>query len=320
MTQTQGEWKFDLTLFDGGAGAGDGGGEGGAGADAGVMEEAAAPAIPQNRQKRRNPLADVRYGKQPDAAAQGNGAQGNAGPESAPTEEEWKAAKERYKDFFGRDTSQIVKERFKNSKDAQATLDKLAPVMQGLGKKYGKDPTDIDGILAAYTDDDTLYEEEAAERGVPVSVYKQLKQLQADKDARDRQEAQTLQEQQYQRHIAGLVQQGEQMKATFPGFDLRQELENPQFRRLTSPEVGVSVSDAYWLIHRAELQGKAMQVTAQKVQQKLSQSMQNPRRPAENGARAVSPALDVRDDPSKWSRQDRDEVRRRVRNGERIVL
>ena len=156
---------------------------------------------------------------------------------------------------------------------------------------------------------------------MPVSAYKQLKALEADKAQREAQEAQSLQEQQFQQHIQGLIAQGEKLKATFPGFDLRTELQNPTFQRLTSPEVGIDVETAYWTIHRNELQTAAMQVAAQKTSQKLSQSIQSGiTRPAENGSRNVSPALDIRDDPSKWSKNDREEVKRRVRNGERIIL
>ena len=313
------DWKFDLTLHDGGgAGAGAaGGGEGGAGSDAGVSEGDAVPTNPNRRNRKSNPLANVRYGKQPDAES-------SAGTNSAPSQEaqsdpdsEWKAVKEKYKDHFNADTAAIVQERLKNSKQAEAILGKLAPVFEGLGKKYGKEASDIDGIIAAYTDDDSLYEEDAAAAGMPVSAYKQLKALEADKAKREAEEAQS----QNMRHIQGLIAQGEKLKATFPNFDLRTEMQNPVFQRLTSPEVGIDVETAYWTLHRQELQTAAMQVAAQKTQQKLSQSIQSGiARPAENGSRNVSPALDIRDDPSKWSREDREEVKRRVRNGERIVL
>lgn len=311
------DWKFDLTLHDGGgAGAGAaGGGEGGAGADAGVSEGDAVPTNPNRRSRKQNPLANVRYGKQ--EATQDTTQEAPSQETQSDPDSEWKAVKEKYKDYFNADTTAIVQERLKNSKQAEATLGKLAPVFEGLGKKYGKEASDIDGIIAAYTDDDSLYEEDAAAAGMPVSAYKQLKALQADKEQREAQEAQS----QNMRHIQGLIDQGEKLKATFPNFDLRTEMQNPVFQRLTSPEVGIDVETAYWTLHRQELQTAAMQVAAQKTQQKLSQSIQSGiTRPAENGSRNVSPALDIRDDPSKWSKADREEVKRRVRNGERIVL
>lgn len=309
-------WKFDLTLFDGGAGAGAGGGEGGTGSDAGATAEAAAP-TPTRRHKE-NPLAHVRYGKQEEAPQAAPQAQ----EEQADPEGEWKAAKEKYKDYFNRDTSSIVQDRLKNSKQAEATLAKLTPLLEQTAKKYGKEATDIDGMMAAYTDDDSLYEEEAAKAGMSVSAFKQLAQLQAEKQQREAFEAKNMQEQRFQQHFRNVAMDFEQnVKSVFPNADLMAELRNPTFQRLTSPEVGVSAKDAFWLIHRAELESKTMETVAHKTQQKLSQSMQNTRnRPVENGSRAVSPALDIRDDPSKWSKADREEVKRRVRNGEKVIL
>lgn len=317
--QTDMDHKFDLRLFDGGAGAGDGAGAGGGGSqgNTGVNEAVAAPQNP-NRRRKAAPYANVRYGKQPDAPVQ----EQSTAPEEPDPEGEWNAMKEKFREFFNRDTSAIVQERLKNSKQAEDNYAKLQPILENMGKKYGKDAGDIDGILAAYRDDDSLYEEEAIKAGLPVDVYKQMEQLKADKAARDARDAQTMQEQQFQRHIQGMIQDFEaNVKSVFPQADLRTELQNPDFRRLTSPEVGVSAKQAYWLVHQQEIQAQTMQVAAQKAQQKLSQSVQSGRsRPAENGTNTVSTPLEIRDDPRGWSKADREEVKRRVMRGERINL
>lgn len=317
--------KFDLTLFDGGAAGAGAGGDGGAGADAGATgQEDAAPVNPNRRQKRTNPLANVRYGIQPDQPA-ADGAQVNAAPggeEQQPNlDEEWKTVKERFKEQFGRDTATIVKDRLKNSKQAETQMQKLAPILTAMAEKYGKGADDIDGIVAAYTDDDSLYEAEAMERGLPVSVVKQIRQLEADKQARDQQAQQDEQTRMIQQHIQKMATDFETVRAVFPQADLRTELQNPAFARLTSPEVGVSVNDAYWLIHRNEIEPQAMQIAAQMTQQKMSRAIQSGMsRPTENGSKATTPGLDIRDDPSKWSKQDRDEVKRRARMGEKVYL
>lgn len=317
--QTKMDFKFDLRLFDGGAGAGDGAGAGGEGSqgNTGVSEAAAVPQNP-NRRRKADPFANVRYGKQPDAPAQ----EQPEPPAEPDPEAEWNAAKEKYREFFNRDTSGIVQERLKNSKQAEDNYAKLQPILEGMGKKYGKDAGDIDGIIAAYRDDDSLYEEDAIKAGVPVKLFKQMEQLKADKAARDARDAQTMQEQQFQRHIQGMIQDFEtNVKSVFPQADLRTELQNPDFRRLTSPEVGVSAKQAYWLVHQQEIQAQTMQVAAQKAQQKLSQSVQSGMtRPAENGTNAVSTPLEIRNDPSAWSKADREEVKRRAMRGEKIIL
>jgi len=52
------------------------------------------------------------------------------------------------------------------------------------------------------------------------------------------------------RHIEGLRQEGEELKKTFPNFDLQNELQNPVFRRMTAPGSGLTVADAYYAVHR----------------------------------------------------------------------
>lgn len=314
--------KFNPFLFDGDGGAAGAAGDGGSGTDAGAMvQEDAAPVNPNRRQKRANPLANVKYGIQP----QQDSAQENAAPTTAEKQpnldEEWKTVKERFKEQLGREKEALIKDRLKNSKQAETQLQKLSPILKAVADKYGVDAGDIDGIVAAYNDDDAQYEAEAMERGIPVDVVKQIKQLEAAKKASDEQAMASEQERMAREHVQKMVTDFQTVKATFPNADLRTELQNPAFVRLTSPEVGVSVSDAYWLIHRSEIEPQAMQFAAQKAQQKLSQAIQSGKsRPSENGSKSTAPALDIRDDPRKWSRQDREEVKRRARMGEKVYL
>lgn len=120
-------------------------------------------------------------------------------------------------------------------------------------------------------------------------------------------------EEHFRQHIQGLERQGEAMKATFPGFDLRRELQNPAFARMTAPDVGVSVEDAYYALHRGEIQSAAMQVTAQKTAQMISDSIRSGQlRPVENGAAsqgATVTAFDYRG----ASREQREALKRRIR-------
>ena len=317
--QKKQDWKFDLTMFDGdGDGAGYAAADAGTGSSTGATPEAAVPANPNRRQRPVNPLANVKYGKQPEAAPV-EAAEPQQGESADDRAKRWAAAKEEFRDLYSSESSELIQRRLGESKDAQITLAKLAPLLEQTAKKYGKEATDIDGLMAAYTDDDSLYEEEAAKEGVSVEVYKQLKAFREDQAAREAQQQQDEIKARLQEHLRGLFTQGEQLKAVFPNFDLRTELQNPMFARLVSPELGVDVETAYWTVHRKELQGRAMQVAAQKSQEKLSQAVQSGmNRPSENGTRNVSPGLDIRSDPRNLKRNDLQEIRRRVRSGEKI--
>ena len=82
-------------------------------------------------------------------------------------------------------------------------------------------------------------------------------------------------------HFSALEKQAETMRETFPGFDLKTELNDPVFVRLTSPMVGLSVEDAYYAIHHREITGEAARAAAEMI----GNSVQAGRNmPNENGA------------------------------------
>ena len=264
-------------------------------------------------------MAHVKYGKQPEMTAPQQEAP--AQPEETPDDraKRWAAAKEEFRDLYSSENSELMQKRLGESKQSMENLAKLEPMLKNMAKKYGKEATDIDGIMAAYTDDDSLYEEGAAKAGMSVDVFKELTQLKEKQAQREAMDLKAQQQAQFNAHYSQLHQQGEALKKTFPSFDLNTELQNRHFAHLTSPMVGMSVEDAYWAVHRRELQAASAQAAAQKSQEKLSMAIQSGMgRPSENGARSVAPGLDVRMDPSKLSKQDRAEIRRRVAAGEKI--
>ena len=125
-------------------------------------------------------------------------------------------------------------------------------------------------------------------------------------------------QEQFRQHILGLERQGEAMKAAFPGFDLRRELQNPAFARMTAPDVGIRVEDAYYALHRGEIQSAAMQVTAQKTAQKISNAIvSGSHRPSENGTSGQAPSVATFDYRA-MSQAQRKALKDRIRAGEKI--
>lgn len=118
---------------------------------------------------------------------------------------------------------------------------------------------------------------------------------------------------QVQQHYDGLVRQGEELKRLFPGFDLEQELRNPVFLKMTSPAMNIPVEDAYFAVHRQELQTACMQVAAQKTAEKLSNAIRaGTQRPQENGTSAQAACVTSFDYRSA-SPQQRSALKRRIR-------
>lgn len=323
---------LNLQLFAG-EGAGDGGGDGAAqgenNADAGHQRllELGVPAdkIRKNRAYKLNPptpkaatggQTKAQEPKQEQAAAADNPTEENK--TDLPTRMSWDEIMADPE--YNKQMQATIQARLRNAKKAEESMSKLAPVLELLAERHGLDTEnmDYDALAKAINDDDVYYEDKALEQGKSLAETKRDDQKKRELTIQQRHEAQTIEQQRIQQHIMKLEQQGEAMKKVFPKFDLRQELQNPVFARMTSPSVGLSVEDAYYACHRKELQEAAMQVTAQKTAQKISNAIQSgSRRPNENGTSGQAPSVTTFDYRS-MSPEQRKALKDRIRSGEKI--
>ena len=216
---------------------------------------------------------------------------------------------------YNKQMQAVVQSRLRQAKGAEEALSKMAPALEVLARKHGQDPAnlDYDALAKAINDDDAFYEDKALEMGVTVETAKRLDQQERDTARQQQEEARNLEQQKLRNHFISLEQQGEALKKVFPSFDLRAELQNPVFARMTSPNVGVSVEDAYHAIHRKEIMTAGMQVTAQQTAQKISNAIQaGSRRPDENGTSGQSASVTTFD-YSKASKAQRDALKQQIR-------
>ena len=225
---------------------------------------------------------------------------------------------------YNKQMQAVVQSRLRSAKGAEEALGKVTPTLELLARKYNLDPTNIDydALNKAVSDDDAYYEDKALQMGVSVETAKKLDQKERDDVRAQREEARNLEEQKLRNHYTSLEQQGEAMKKTFPNFDLQTELKNPAFLRMTSPNVGISVEDAYYAVHRNEIQTAGMKAAAQVTAQKISNSIQaGSRRPDEAGASGQAPSVTTFD-YSKASREQREafkaDLRARMARGEKV--
>jgi hypothetical protein len=207
-----------------------------------------------------------------------------------------------------------VQSRLKNAKASEEALSKLAPALELLARRHGLDAENMDyeAIAKAINDDDAYYEDKALEMGVTLETAKRIDQQERDHARQQREEARNLEQQKLQNHFMKLEQQGESLKKVFPNFDLRTELQNPVFARLTHPNVGLSVEDAYHAVHRKEIDAARSQVIAQQTTQKISNAIQaGYRRPDENGTSGQSASVTTFD-YSRASKEQRDALKREI--------
>ena len=323
---------LNLQLFAG-EGAGDGGGEaatsGESSADAGHQRllELGVPAdkIRKNRAYKLNAPA-AKPADSGQVKAQEQKPEQAAAADNNPTEEKTDTPTRMSWDEimadpeYNKQMQLTVQSRLKNAKMAEDTLGKLTPALEVLARKHGQDPANIDyeALANAISNDESYYEDKALEMGVSVDTAKRIDQHERDTARQQREEQRTLEQQKFQQHITKLEQQGQALKQVFPNFDLRTELQNPTFARLTSPNMGMSVEDAYYAVHRKEIQAAAMQVTAQKTAQKISNAIQSgSRRPNENGTSGQAPSVTTFDYRS-MSPEQRKALKDRIRSGEKI--
>lgn len=231
----------------------------------------------------------------------------------------------KYKKEYGQAVQAAVQERLKNRADNEEALRKanavLASVAPFFGVEVGQDGmADIEKLSQAIQDDDRLYEEEALQKGIPVSTLKHIKQIEARERERQAEERRSLADEQLHRHYDGLQQQAEELKKKYPDFDLMTECQtNPTFFRMTAPGGGLTVEQAYMACHGEELLKRQAQQTEEKTKSNMSRAIQSGSiRPQENGM-AQSGGGPMHRDPHTYTREERMEMRRRVNAGERVI-
>lgn len=315
---------FNLQLFaEGGAGAA--GGDGGAAAGAGDATGVTAPAAGERRQKRVNPLADVKYGIQPEESATGEVAATTEDAANTANQDSKKSFKDLIKGEYKADADawaqELIRNRFKTNGEQEEKLAALAPLLEGLGKLHNVDPSDIKQLTDIVLNNDSLYEEEALQRGMSVDTLKAVKQMERENETLKQREQQSIAETRMRQHYDTLARQADEAKKLYPGLDLMAEMNNPTFARLTAPGVGVDVRTAYEVVHRDEMRGAEMQFAAQKSAERMANAVRaNGMRPAENGMNSQQNASTVKTDPRTLTKADRGEIRIRVQRGEKIAF
>ena len=307
-------FPMNLQLFaEGGAPSGDAGGEG-----AGVTAQAAAV---QSKGVKSNPLANVVYGKQKESAPAAE-VQKEEAPKEEPAvdldAEFEELIKGKYKDQYGKRVQNTVQQRLKGTKETEDRLTAMNPLVDLLSARYGVKADDTAGLIKALEGDDTFFEQAAQEHNMEAKDYRKMLQLQSENTRLRSQQEQQFRQDQMNKQYEAWEQQAEEARKLYPNLDLNVESQNPQFRQLLM--AGVDVGTAYLALHRDDVLAGAMQHTAKTVEQKLSNKIAaGNARPAENGSSGQSAAV-IKADPSKWTRADREEVRRRAARGERIYL
>lgn len=308
-------FPMNLQLFaEGGAAAG------GNGAGEGTGVAAPAAGVPTKGAKS-NPLANVVYGKQEGAPAAEVQKTEPAATEPSATDrhaEFEKMIKGDFKEAYDKRVQDTIQKRLKGAKENEERLTAMNPILDILSARYGVDGNDTAALIKALENDNSFFEQAAMEKNMDTQQYREMMLIKSENTRLKKQNEEQVRQEQMNRQYAVWEQQAAEAKNLYPNLDMNVESQNPQFRQLLL--AGVDVGTAYMVIHKDDVMAGAMQHTAKTVEQKLANKIAaGNSRPAENGTSGQSAAV-IKDDPSKWTRADREEVRRRAARGEKIYL
>jgi len=238
--------------------------------------------------------------------------------EAARVEAFEKLIKGDYKDLYGKKIQQSIDARFKETKGLQERVSSYSPLMEMLADKYGVDAKDVDAVIKAVQEDDSFYEAEAVDLGLPVSKVRELKRLERENKALREAEIARQRQVEGEKTLARWQFESEEAKKVYPSFDLNNEALNNDFVSLLRS--GVPVKTAYEVIHHDEILGGAMQYTAEQTRKQTTEDIRTRgMRPQENGGAGYAPASTAMD-PKKMTPQQREEIARRAAHGEKITF
>lgn len=317
----------DGAAGDGGEGSGDGAAASGVNSPDAAGQETRADrlrklGVPESKLNRRAYKEPVKPQSNPEASTGNNGSQQAAAAEK--TEAKETGTKPTLAELlksdpdYNREMQELVSKRVNKSKKAESDIEALSPALQLLAQRHKLEigengEIDFQALAKAIVDDDSLYEDKAIELGVSTEVAKQLEQAEKLKKQQKKQEELTIKQQKIRDHLDKLHSQAAALKEKFPDFDLNAELQNPVFVRLTSPDSLLSVEDAYFAVHRSDILASVTDKTKQQVSNAI---IAGQRRPSEGAPKTNASVQSF--DYSKASKQQREELKRRIRAGEKI--
>ena len=197
-----------------------------------------------------------------------------------------------YKQAFDARMQAAIKGRLGEAGKVKDTFEKLRPALEFAAKKYGMDTDNLDyeALAANIMKDDSFVERYADEHGVSLDDARDSINDKLELSRLRREKQITLDRQTLQTHIQKLRQQAEEVRQFNPDFDLDAEIQNnAAFARMTSPQIGMSVADAYFATHRKEILTARDQQQTQEAIRAVTESIRaGQSRPKENGASTPS--------------------------------
>lgn len=287
-------------------------------AESGIQEGTAAHTLPSNKASAKSgELKNVVYGKQIEPIQPV--AEAKADTTSSPMDlrakyDEFMQDKA-MKQFYNEDTQKIINKRFKESKGLQESLGKKEEILSLLRERYNA--TDDEMLSNAIQNDNLLWEDTAAQMGMTVDQYREYTKISREQQQKDAMIEQYQRQEQARHQYNQWLNEAQDVKAKYPEFDLNAELANPNFAGLIAqrnPQYQISMTQAYEICHLDDVKAQTASATEKNVVNNIRAKGQRPVEGAVNSQSAVI----VKNDVSKLTRRDREEIAKRAAKGEQI--
>ena len=180
-----------------------------------------------------------------------------------------------YRSSYDQAVQGIVKARLRGRARAEEKLERLSPVLRVLEERYGlTEESDAEGLARSLRERAEAYRPEGAQIAA---------------------------------HLQAMYAEAEALRRSVPDFDLAREMEDPDFVRMTAPHSGISLADAYFARHRAELQRDTARKSLEAVSRSLRSFGARPRELRETGQGGRFTL-----DPRSMSREEREALKKRI--------
>ena len=211
-------------------------------------------------------------------------------PQQGPEDFE-KLIKGPYKQAYDARVKSILQQRLKNSRETAEKYAAAQPVLELMRQRLGIEGEDYGAMERALR-----------ERLPEKALAGQQRQEEIQAGA--------------SRMVEQWQRQAEQIRETYPAFDLDREMANADFRQLLRARVDMQT--AYEILHKQEIIPAAMAYAAQTVEKKLAEKLRTEGiRPSENGV-SQSGAVSMGSRVSQMSRREIADLCRRVERGEKV--
>lgn len=219
-----------------------------------------------------------------------------------------------YKEFYEERIKENLSRRFKENSIKNRENSLNSEIVDMLYEKYNVDTGDFKNLKKAIEADNAYLADEARKRGMSVEDYKYVRRLENENKNYRMRSAKYEAMNKANRTLEKWYAQSEEVKETYPHFDIAKESKNKAFVNLIKS--GIDVKTAYEVVHHDEI----ISMIAKDAEIKTAESIrQRSLRPAENGLSSQSSAI-LKNDVSKLSVSERAEIARRVSRGERITF